>query len=58
MKTITVSSHFKKVANKDSANYGVKRESLDWNFDGLESSDISDAVSSGNTKLLLIAQVI
>jgi len=49
MKTITCVSHFKKVSDKDSVNYGVKRESLEWSFDGLDSQDLANAVESGNT---------
>lgn len=42
MKTITINSHFKKVTDKSSAKYGEKRDNLEWTFDGLEASDISE----------------
>ena len=52
MKTITCVSHFKKVSDKSSPNYGVKRESLEWSFDGLDSGDLITAVENDDTKWL------
>lgn len=42
MKTINVTSHFKKVTDKSSAKYGEKRPNLEWAFDGLDSLELKN----------------
>lgn len=41
MKTISVKSFFKKVSEKATVRAGMKREDLNWNFEGFEAADVA-----------------